>query len=73
MILAKFTCVEYFYFVSETIAPECIADHHFGTVTLCLLKISTFIAKTFPWWTSVYFCPNSLYHSTLEEMISQAD
>ena len=34
------------YFSTETIRPGCITNHHFGTVTLCLEKISKFIAET---------------------------
>ena len=30
----------------ETTRTDCIANHHFGTVSLCLQKISKFISKT---------------------------
>ena len=34
------------YFPLETTRPGCTVNHHFGTVTLCLQKISKFIVKT---------------------------
>ena len=39
------TCLECFYFLSETTRPGCNADHQLGTVTLCIQNISKFIAK----------------------------
>ena len=33
-------------FPSERAWPVCIANHHFGTVTICLQKISKFIVET---------------------------
>ena len=49
--------MECFYFLSEIIRPGCNADHHYGNVTctLCLQKISKYIAKN--------KCPKSYYHS----------
>ena len=34
------------YFLIETTMPACLTNHQFGTVTLCLQKISKFISKT---------------------------
>ena len=34
------------YFLYETTRPGCIVNDHFGTVTLCLQKISLFRSKT---------------------------
>ena len=34
------------YFLTETIIPVCIANHHFDTVTLFLQTIGKFIVKT---------------------------
>ena len=39
------TCLQCFYFLSETTRPGCNAGHHFGNATLCLQNISNFIAK----------------------------
>ena len=40
------------YFLSENNRPGCIANHHFGSVILCLQKTDKFTVKS----------PKSLYH-----------